>query len=137
VLGEFFFCDSGELDETLLAGGPSGRYAVVTAKGLGPVEIATLGQILDAGSYHDLFEASANEHQEAESGESGVVGVPVSVCAALIGTADLPGVAEKWAATEELRMSRWQSSDALDVLAQLTQLVQSRAGKPVWYWWSL
>ena len=84
----------------------------------------------------DLFEASADEHQEAESGESGVVGVPAAVCDALV-AADQPGVAEKWAATEELRLSGWQTSDALDVLTELTRLVQSRAGKRVWYWWSV
>jgi hypothetical protein len=136
VLGEFFFCDPGEIDETLLTAGPSGRH-VITAKGLGPVEIATLGEILGAGSYDDLFGLSADAHREAESGESGVVGVPESVCDALVASADLPGVAEQWAATEELQLSRWPSSAALDVLTELSQLVQSRAGKPVWYWWSL
>jgi hypothetical protein len=137
VLGEFFVCDQNEIDETLLASGPSGRYSVVTANGLGPVEIATLGQILDAGSYHDLFELSADAHREAESGEAGVVGVPSSVCDALAAASDLSGVAERWATTEELRLSRWRSSDALGVLTELSRLVRSRAEKPVWYWWSL
>ena len=80
---------------------------------------------------------SADLHQEAESGESGVVSVPVSVCDALAATADLPEVAEQWVDTEELRLSRWQSTDGLDVLEQLRRLVRSRDGKPLWYWWSL
>ena len=137
MLGEFFVCDPAEIDEMLLAGGPVDRHPVVTAKGLGPVEIATLGQILGAGFYGDLLNLSADVHQEAESGESGVVSVPESVCAALAATADLPAVAEQWAATEELRLSRWQSSDALAVLTQLRLLLQSRDRQPVWYWWSL
>jgi hypothetical protein len=137
MLGEFFVSDAGEIDEAVLASGPGGRHPVVTAKGLGPVEIGTLGRILGAGSYDEVFEMSADAHRESESGESGVVGVPTSVCDALTTAGDLTGVAAQWAATDELRMSRWQVSDALDVLEQLTQLVESRAGKPVWYWWSL
>jgi len=137
VLGEFFCCDQSEIDETLLANGPADRHPVVTAKGLSPVDIAKLGQILGVGSYHDLFEQSADAHREAESGEAGVVGVPSAVCNALAAASDLSGVAEEWAATEELRLSRWQPSDALSVLTELSRLVQSRAEKPVWYWWSL
>jgi hypothetical protein len=137
VLGEFFSCDPSEINETLLASGPQGRYPVVTAKGLGPVEIATLGEILGAGSYDEVFELSADVHQEAESGESGVVSVPDSVCDALVASDDLSAVAERWTATDELRMSRWQANDALHVLRELSQLVEPRAEKPVWYWWSL
>lgn len=137
MLGEFFVCDSDEIDEALLAGGPAARHAVVTANGLGPVEIATLGHILGAGSYADLLDLSADVHQEADSGEAGVVSVPAAVCDALAAAADLPAVAEQWAETEELRLSRWQPSDALGVLTQLSRLVESRVGKPVWYWWSL
>jgi len=137
VLGEFFVCDPTEIDEILLANGPTGLHPLVTAKGLSPVDIAKLGQILGAGSYHDLFELSANAHREAESGEAGVVGVPSSVCDALVAASDLPGIAEQWVATDESRLSRWQTSDALDVLTELSRLVQARAEKPVWYWWSL
>ena len=137
MLGEFFVCGPGELDETLLASGPHGRHPLVTAKGLGPVEIGTLGQILGAGSYDEVFELSADVHQEAESGESGVVGVPASVCEALATAGDLSAVANRWAATDELRMSRWQASDALLVLTELRRLVESRGPSPVWYWWSL
>jgi hypothetical protein len=137
VLGEFFVCDRNEIDETLLANGPTGRHTVVAAKGLSPVDIAKLGKILGAGSYDELFELSAEAHREAEGGEAGVVGVPPAVCAALAAASDLTGVAEQWAATEELRLSRWQASDALGVLTDLSRLAQSRAEKPVWYWWSL
>jgi len=138
VLGEFFLCDSAEIDKALLARGPAGRgLPVVTAKGLGPVQIATLGEILGAGSYAEVLNLSADVHREAESGESGVVSVPVSVCDALAATADLPDVAEQWVDTEELRLARWQSTDGLDVLEQLRGLLRSRDGKPLWYWWSL
>jgi hypothetical protein len=137
VLGEFFFCAQDEIDEALLANGPDGRHPTVVAKGLSPVEIGTLGNILAAGTYGELFEQSADAHRESESGESGVVGVPSSVCDALSNASELTSAAEAWAATDELRLSRWDVDGALQVLDDLRQLVRASADKPVWYWWSL
>ncbi|MGH3025253.1 MAG: hypothetical protein ACRDLR_02255, partial [Gaiellaceae bacterium] len=94
-------------------------------------------EILGTGTYAEVFGESASEHREAESGESGVFAVPAALGDALARSVDLAGVAERWAATEELERSRWTPADALGVLRELAQLTESRDGRTLWYWWSL
>jgi hypothetical protein len=138
VLGGFFAADGRQIDAGLLATGPDCRFAVVAAKGLSPVNIASLGEILGTGTYEHVLGQSVSGHQEAPSGESGVFAIPATLCDALVASRDLEAVAGRWAATDELRRDRWHTSEALDVLRQLAQLVGARsAGQPVWFWWSL
>jgi hypothetical protein len=67
MLGEFFAAKEDEIDE-VLDEGPFGRARpTVEAKTVSSVSIATLGEILGAGSYDDLF-----ERVDGASGESGI-----------------------------------------------------------------
>jgi hypothetical protein len=138
MLGEFFLCRRDRLDGELLASGPQERVRCVSAKGMTPVNIASLGQILDAGTYDDILESCGDEHYEADSGESGVWDVPAAVCNALLASNDVEAVSEKWVATEELQLDGWRASDGLSVLKQLAEVLrQQDEGKVLWYWWSL
>jgi hypothetical protein len=138
VLGEFFLSTSDGLDKELITSGPSGRLACVTAKGLTPVNIASLGAMLGVGSYEEIFVECGAEHHEADSGESGVWDVPAAVCQALPTIDSLEAVAQQWVATEELRLDGWRASDGLSVLTELSALVsRQKDGQVLWYWWSL
>jgi hypothetical protein len=52
---------------------------------------------------------------------------------------DLDAVARRWAATDELILSRWQSEDAALVLRDVSALARRTRdrGRELWYWWSL
>jgi hypothetical protein len=138
VLGAFFLSSSDGLDRELIGSGPSGGQAYVTAKGLTPVNIATLGELLGAGTYDEILGQSGAEHYEAESAESGVWDVPADVCRALLAHESLEQVAEQWVATEELRLDGWRADDGISVLTHLYRLLDERQdGQQLWYWWSL
>jgi hypothetical protein len=138
VLGEFFLCRGDGLDRELIGSGPSGRRPCVTAKGLTPMNIAALGELLGDGTYEEVFEQSGADHHEAESGESGVWDIPAGVCRALLANESLEQVAQLWVATEELQLDGWRASDGVAVLTQLTELLgRQEDGQQLWYWWSL
>jgi hypothetical protein len=137
VLGEFFAARRDEIDDRLVEEGPHGRFPIVEAK-VSHVAIATLGEILGAGTYDEL--ALAMEGRGAESGEAALFRVPSQVRDRLAATGDdLDSAAVSWASTEELSLDRWSAEAALEVLRALTQLArQGRAeGRELWYWWSL
>ena len=138
VLGEFFLCSRDDLDQELIGFGPSGRVACVSAKGLTPVNIASLGALLGVGTYNEVFDQCGAEHHEAETGESGVWDVPATVGQALLKSGSLEPVAQQWVATEQLRLDGWRASDGLSVLTQLSHLLsRQEEGQALWYWWSL
>jgi len=138
VLGEFFLCRSDGLDRELIGSGPTGRRPCVAAKGLTPVNIAALGELLGAGTYDEIFAQSGAEHYEAESGESGVWDVPAGVCRALVASESLEQVAGQWVATEELQLDGWRAGDGVNVLSRLAELLGAQEdGQQLWYWWSL
>jgi hypothetical protein len=138
MLGEFFLGSGDELDPVLIAAGPSGRVPCVSAKGLTPVSIASLGVLLGAGSQEEVLVACGSRHHESESGESGVWDVPPAVVGAVRGTQNLGPVAEQWVETEELKRDGWREPEALAVLDQLAELVAGQGPAQIlWYWWSL
>jgi hypothetical protein len=137
VLGELFLAGRDDLDQELIGSGPSGRRACVAAKGLTPVSIATLGELLGVGSYEEILGQAGAEHYEAESGVSGVWDVPDGLGRGLLASENLQSVAERWVATEELRLDGWGVSDGVSVLTGLSQLLGRRQdGEQLWYWWS-
>jgi hypothetical protein len=135
MLGEFFAAKEDEIDE-VLDEGPFGRARpTVEAKTVSSVSIATLGEILGAGSYDDLFERV--DGPQAASGESGIDRVPDEVRDALASADDLDAVADRWAATDE--MDDWQGSDVRDVVRDLAVMAQQarQTDQQIWFWWSL
>lgn len=135
MLGEFFTCGAEEIDTDLLNSGPRGRFPTVEASGLTPVTLARLGMLLDAGDYAELLAQTVAYHRESRSGTSGILVVPAGVCAQLQ-QAEVVAVAEQWAATDELRRSRWSVEAAAHVLRELRGL-SGEAQTPTWYWWSI
>ena len=137
MLGEFFFYDLDEVDNSLLATGPGSGHPSVAANGLSPVDIAKLGEILGVGTYRDVLDRTAQVHRESASGESGIYDVPEPLVAALADIDDLAEVAERWSETDELRLSGWDAAATGSVLAGLKALAAGRGTKPIWYWWSV
>ena len=135
---EFFACRREEIDDKLVEEGPHDRFDSVEAKSIDQVEVSSLGAVLGAGSYDELI-TKVMDGPEAESGESGVFTVPSEIRDALAACSDLDSAAERWAATEEMRLDRWtaaQSRELLDVLAALAR-ASKEDGRQLWVWWSL
>jgi hypothetical protein len=128
-----------DLDDSLIDEGPYRRLPTVEAKGLSSVTIATLGEILGAGSYDDLEDRAAREPEGGTNEEAGVFTVPTEIRDALASANDLPAVAEAWVTTDELTRDEWNAEEALEVLRGLAGLArEARAdGRELWYWWSL
>jgi hypothetical protein len=136
VLGEFFASKADEIDDAFVEGGPYGRRSpTVEAKTISSVSIATLGEILGAGTYDDLFERI--EGPQAASGEAGIDQVPDEVRNALASADDLDAIADRWAATEE--MVDWEPADVREVVRDLSRLarIARDADHHIWFWWSL
>lgn len=138
MLGELFLSTDDGLESLLIESGPEGRVPCVSAKGLTPVSIAALGELLAVAGRDEVLRQCGNQHRESESGESGVWDVPASVVEALRGSENLDSIAEQWVMTEELQRDGWPKTDGLRVLSQLAELLSDQEpGQILWYWWSL
>ena len=138
MLGEFFAARAEDIDDGLVEHGPYGRLRLVEAKGLTPVSLATLGEILGAGTYDQLVEP-ISEGPAAESEEAGLLTIPTGFRDALAEAKDLDIVAERWAATEELSRDGWSAEESREILGELSALARNAAAesRELWYWWSL
>jgi hypothetical protein len=137
MLGEFFAAAAGDIEQ-FVEDGPFERVETVEAKGLSEVSLATLGEILGVGSYDELVDRIGDGRQ-AESGEAGALPIPAAFRDSLAGMDSVRAVAERWAATDELRRDEWTADDAAEVLRNLCRLAQRAASDELdlWYWWSL
>lgn len=138
MLGGFFAANSEDIDDVLVQEGPYGRLRTVEAKGLTEVSLAKLAEIMGAGTY-DAFVERIAEGREADSGEAGLLTVPIEFRDALAEADALHDIAARWAATEELTLDGWRTQDSLQVLRDLSELAREAKadGRDVWYWWSL
>ena len=138
MLGEFFAAREDEVDETLVAEGPFERFETIEAKTISSVSIATLGEIVGAGTYDELFDHADEEARQSEDGESGIDAVLPELQLALGRAEDLDSVARQWAATDEL--ADWlRPDDVADVVRELSELARraQEEGRRLWFWWSL
>lgn len=138
MLGELFAARPEDIDDRLVEDGPFERLPTVEAKSLSEVTFATLGEILGVGAYDDLVERAA-EGRQSESGEAGILTIPTEIRDALATLDDdLDGVAERWAATDELQ-DWWPQGDLRVLLVELSQLARDArsSDQQLWYWWSL
>jgi hypothetical protein len=136
MLGAFFAAPFEEIGRYAEGGYPDRS---VDAKGLTPVSLATLAEILGVGSYDDLFPSIADGGVDAQNGEQGVFPLPDAYRDALASTQDVDEIAAKWAATEELTLDRWETSVAAAVLRDATVLARNarEGGEALLFWWSL
>ena len=137
MLGEFFAAAADDVEQ-FVEDRPFDRVETVEAKGLSEVSLATLGEILGVGGYDELVDRIGDGRQ-AESGEAGVLPIPAAFRDALAGVGSVHAVAERWAATDELKRDEWTADDAAEVLRDLCGLARRAAsdGRDLWYWWSL
>jgi histidyl-tRNA synthetase len=137
VLGEFFAAREDEIDKTLVEEGPFERFETVEAKTVSSVSIATLGEILGAGGYDDLFERADEEARQAAGGEAGIDAVLPEIQRALAAASDIDAIAARWAATDEL--ADWEPGEVREVVQLLARLARQAEdqGRLLWFWWSL
>jgi hypothetical protein len=74
-----------------------------------------------------------------ESGEYGIDAFPTALRDALARAIDLRAVAERWTATDELKLSGWTVEETLDLLSRLARLAaDARAsGRELWFYWTI
>jgi hypothetical protein len=137
--GEFFALRPEEVDDALIEHGPFGQYQVVEANNLMSVELATLGEILGAGSYDDLVVRLENEGRPSANSEAALLMLPTQFRDALADMHDVEAIAEAWAATEELVMTGYRTEHALLVLRELAPLAREAQTdrRELWIWVSL
>jgi hypothetical protein len=137
MLGEFFACSEDEIDATLIGEGPFERFEIVEAKTINSVSIATLGEIVGAGMYDELFDLADEIAQQSDDGHSGIDAVLPRVQQALAEATDLDAVAQRWGGTDEL--TDWRPEDVVAVVRELADLARRAQsdGRRLWFWWSL
>ena len=135
MLGEFFAARPDEIDDDVVARGPSQRFEIVEAKTVSTVSISTLGEILGAGSYDELYER-VDAGPRIESHEAGIDVIPDDVRDRLADV-DVDAIAERWWATDEMR--DWDPADVRDVVEKLAALAREArtTRRGLWFWWSL
>jgi hypothetical protein len=137
MLGEFFAAGEDEIDATLVTEGPFERFETIEAKTINSVSIATLGEIVGAGTYDELFDRADAEARQSDDGGSGIDAVLPQIQQALAEATDLDSLARRWGATDELA-DWWRPDDVLAVvreLADMSRRAQSD-GRRLWFWWS-
>jgi hypothetical protein len=152
VLSDLFVAERPDVPIEL--GGPTadGRYPATDVKGLDPVKLGALAQLVfngafegdDDGSYgstYDVFIGQISEpaHQESEDGPW-VLRIPEELSAALRDLSDdeLPTLAHRWHEAEEFPLDGLSAEDALDYLRELKRLARAaEAPKQLFLWMSL
>jgi hypothetical protein len=138
MLGEFFAAREDEIDATLVAEGAFERFETIEAKTINSVSIATLGEIVGAGTYDELLDRADEEARQSGDGHSGIDTVLPEVQQALAEAPDLDSVARRWGATDELA-DWWRPDDVLAVVRELADMARRAQadGRRLWFWWSL
>ena len=152
VLSDLFVAERPDVPIEL--GGPTadGRYPATDVKGLDPVKLGALAQLVfdgafesgDEGSYgrtYDVFMRRISEpaHQESDDGPW-VLRIPDEFSVALRDLPDeeLPSLAQRWHEAEEFDLDGLSAEDALDYLRELKRLAYAAEGpKQLFLWMSL
>ena len=137
MIGEYFAARPDEIDEEIVELGPEARFETVSAKTYSSVT-GTLGEILKVGDSEQLT-AQTETDWYAESGECGIDAIPTALRDALAEARDLVQVAERWTATDELRLDGWTVDETHKVLSGLARLAADAqaSGRDLWFYWSL
>ncbi len=137
MLGEFFAAREDEIDAELVEEGPFERFESVEAKTVSSVSIATLGEILGAGAYDELFDRADEDARQNAGGEAGIDAVLPEIQRALAAAPDIDAIATRWAATDEL--AEWEPDDVREVVQLLVRLATQAEdqGRRLWFWWSV
>ena len=131
----FFAARADQITEAVVEHGPGPEFSAVEAKMMSPVEVASLGEIVGAGSYEQLIALISTSEREGRNGTTGLYFVPGDIGDGLV-QADLETVSGRWAATEE--MQAWPLDDVRATLTALRDLASAARSqdKELWVWWS-
>ena len=120
------------------------QWPRLESKGIDPIKLFTLSQILHGRSVDDV-DACAGFMNDAVLGQSSDEGpwvylIPPGLQAAIASLDDQAreSVAEKWAATEEFVLDRWHAADVEEYLNDLIAHARkaTEAGKSLLLWMS-
>jgi hypothetical protein len=121
------------------------QWPCLESRDIDPVKLGTLWQVLSGGSPDDVDAVSAYMmdtvlDQPTPSGPwVFLVPEPLTAALAALGDAAQAPVAERWAATEEFVLDRWQVDDVRDYLRELVARARAarESGKSLLLWMSL
>lgn len=146
VLSDIIIADRSEAAAINAAGGAHMKqWPCLESKGIDQTKLFTLFQILHGRSVDDMdaYRSFMNDAVLDQRSNEGpwVYVIPAELHSAIASLGDdaQETVAEKWAATEEFVLDRWQSADVEDYLRDLVAHARKArdAGKPLLLWMSL
>jgi hypothetical protein len=146
VLSDIIIADRNEAAAINAADGAHlKRWACLQSKGIDTIKLGTLYQIVHDRSLDDMgffakFMQDAVLDQRSDEGPW-VFLIPEELTSAVaaLDEAKAEAVTEKWAATEEFVLDRWQSADVEEYLQDLVAHARKarEAGKSLLLWMSL
>jgi hypothetical protein len=129
----FFAARDDEIDRAVVEEGPHGRVVGFAARNIDEVDLAALGEILDADNHGELMGRMQDGARYGASGEYGVFRVAPELTHRLTGPWDARDLAARWIATGELPVA---SADDIRRLLDSMRLVAIRArmeGRELWF----
>jgi hypothetical protein len=126
LLTDFFVATSDEVRTADWNSDPLRGFPSILMKRIDPVKIGTLDAILTDVAYQQLQPEWMNPIWESPTGESWVFQVPESLNRLLVqlDSVQIKMIAEKWCATDELKIDSFSSDDAEWVISNLASLAK-------------
>jgi len=116
------------------------KYNPIELRNLTDLNFSTLWALLENEEW-DIDNHELEEIDFASDGESWLFKFPDKLCILLssLNSARSQPLAEAWAKTDELKMSRWSTSDAFDVISKLVNSCKEAVSKNlgVYLWGSV
>lgn len=121
LLTDFVIAGEDEAGDLATAVRPAERWPTLECKGVEMVKISTLFAAATGTPPDDDLPGSFELAGEGRDEGPWVFRIPENIAGAIAGIApdELPAVAARWAATEELRLDGWSAGEAAEVIGQL------------------
>ena len=141
ILTDFVIANDDEGDAIGKALRPADRWPTLEAKGVDPINLSTLYCAITGTNYSNSIQKSFQLAGGNQDEGPWIFKFPNNILEsfASIQPANIQAVAEKWAATEELKMGRWSSTDAAEFIRLLHEHSQNALTKKacMFLWLSL
>ena len=132
VITDFFDINTSSPEVLLEHDDPWNEFKCLQCKGIDPVKLSTLLEIIGHGSYDENFEMISPINPESETGPW-VIPISSSIVSAIAAVKEeiLVEVASKWCQTDELKMDRWSVPETHLFLKDMVDFFKNSQGQIV------